>query len=215
MRSRFAFCLIALFLPSSLFAQALADRVPADATAYFGWKGTDDPGAGYAQSHLKALVDASHIAQLVDETIPQLIKKYGGNNPQVGEAMRVLDTVGVSMWRHPSALFIGKIELAHGQPKPPHVAILCQAGADAGALQAELQEQLRKLPIPLPTEVTRIDDLVVLSVDYAQGELKLPGGHDGQSLAEERDVQDGPRPGRKRSHADGIHRCRFSCEARQ
>lgn len=184
MRSRIAFCLVALFLPSDLFAQALADRVPADATVYFGWKGTDDPGAGYAQSHLKALVDTSRVAQLLHETIPQLIKKYGGDDPQLADAMRVLDTIGISMWRHPSALYIGKIELANGQPKPPHAAILCQAGADAGALQAELQEQLQKTPSPLPTEVSRVDDLVVLTIDYAQGELKLPGGHDGRSLAE-------------------------------
>ncbi len=130
------------------------------------------------------MVDASNIAQLMHETVPRIIEKFGGFNEQIGDAVRLLDTVGGAMWRHPSAMFIGKIELANGQPAPPHVAILCQAGADAAALQAALQQQLQKTPSPLPAEVSRIDDLVVLAIDYGQGELALPGGHDGKSLAE-------------------------------
>jgi prepilin-type processing-associated H-X9-DG protein len=185
-RSRifFFFCFVAVLLPSNLFAQALADRVPADAVVYFGWKGADDLGPGYAQSHLKAMLDASNVAQLIHETIPQLIEKYGNNDPQVAEGLQVLDTVGAAMWRHPSALFIGKIAVANGQPQPPHLAILCQAGADSAALLAELQDQLQKVPSPLPTIASQVGDLVVLAVDYGPNELKLPAGNDGQSLAE-------------------------------
>ena len=158
--------------------------MPADAVVYVGWKGADDLGPGYGQSHLKAMLDASNIAQLVHDTIPQLIQKYGNNDPQTAEALQVLDTVGAAMWRHPSALFIGKIAVANGQPQPPHLAILCQAGADSAALLAELQDQLQKNPSPLPTSASQVGDLVVLAVDYGPNELKLPAGNDGQSLAE-------------------------------
>ena len=184
MRSRIVFCLIAALLPSDLFAQALAERVPADAVVYFGWKGADDLGPAYAQSHLKAMIDASNVAQLVHDTIPQLIDKYGNNNPQVAQGLGVLNTVGAAMWRHPSALFIGKVTVANGQPQPPHLAILCQAGADSAALLAELGDQLQKNPSPLPASVSQVGDLVVLAVDYGPNELQLPTGKDGQSLAD-------------------------------
>ena len=81
MRSRFAACLIALLLPSSLFAQTLADRVPADAAVYIGWKGTDDLGAAYSDSHLKALVDASEISTFAHDAFPALVSVPEARGP--------------------------------------------------------------------------------------------------------------------------------------
>jgi prepilin-type processing-associated H-X9-DG protein len=182
-RNRIAFLLVAALLTTPVFAQSLADRVPGDAVIYAGWKGTDDPGAGYAQSHLKAMVDASNVDQLLHLTIPQIIAKYGGVDPQVGEVLRVLNTVGAAAWQHPSALYIGKLQAANGG-SPPHALLLCRAGADAAALRAELEKLLQQNPAPMPTSVTSIGDLVVLAIDYQPNELKLPTGHDGQSLAE-------------------------------
>jgi prepilin-type processing-associated H-X9-DG protein len=183
-RNRIGFLLIAALLPSSVFAQALADRVPGDAVFYVGWKGTDDLGAGYGQSHLKAMLDASNMDELLHLTIPQLIAKYGGQDQQVGDALRVLNTAGVAMWRHPSAFYVGKPVVANGEPQPPHVLLLCRAGADAAALKAELTDELKKNPSPLPISIEAIGDLVVMAVDYQPNQLKLPTGRDGQSLAE-------------------------------
>ena len=39
-------------------AQPLADRVPADALLYFGWSGSENIGATYDQSRLKAVLAA-------------------------------------------------------------------------------------------------------------------------------------------------------------
>ena len=51
-------------------AQALADRIPQDAVAYVGWSGSESMGPGYAGSHLKAVIEASNLAQLASESFP-------------------------------------------------------------------------------------------------------------------------------------------------
>lgn len=45
-----------LVSPVTLLAQTLADKVPADAIVYAGFKGSDALSGPYAQSHLKGLL---------------------------------------------------------------------------------------------------------------------------------------------------------------
>ena len=183
MLKRLGFCLLAVLLPSDLFAQTLADRLPADATIYIGWRGTDDLGPGYATSHLKALIDVSNFSQFLHESIPQLIDKYGNTDPQVAQALDALTTVGLPLWKHPSALYVGKVVFANGQPQPPHVLLLCQAGADAAALKTALQTQLQNNPVPLPVAVQRVGDVVALTFGYGPNDFSLPAANDAASLA--------------------------------
>jgi len=42
----FAAFLLLILAPAAAFAQALADRVPADAVLYVGWRGSADMGPG-------------------------------------------------------------------------------------------------------------------------------------------------------------------------
>src|SRR5436190_18805422 len=100
-----------LALPSR--AQPLADRIPQDAILYVGWAGADSPGPGYANSHLKAVVDASNIPQLLDEALPrlldQVVKRNGGDKDSA-EAMALFRAIAGPMWRHPSALYFVGID---------------------------------------------------------------------------------------------------------
>jgi prepilin-type processing-associated H-X9-DG protein len=182
MLKRLGFCLLAVLFQSHLFAQALADRLPADATVYIGWRGTDDLGPGYATSHLKALIDASNFSQFLHQSIPQLIDKYGNSDPQVAQALDALTSVGLPLWKHPSALYVGKVSFANGQPQPPHVALLCQAGADADAMKAALQTQMQNNPAPVPLNVVRVGDVVAVTFGFGPNEFTLPAANDATSL---------------------------------
>src|SRR5438552_3037967 len=58
---------VVLVASGPLCAQPLADRVPADAIVYIGWRGTQDLGPAYNGSHLKAVVDASDFVATWDK----------------------------------------------------------------------------------------------------------------------------------------------------
>src|SRR3954471_11130127 len=69
-----AAALFVLIASIAVQAQPLADRVPADAVAYVGWRGTEALGPGYDASHLKGVVAASAFPQLFAESLPRLLK---------------------------------------------------------------------------------------------------------------------------------------------
>ncbi len=77
MRLRISAFLAVMCMPLAALAQPLADRVPADAIIYVGGLGTQSMPAGYAQSHLKALVDASNLQELCKTFLPALIERVG------------------------------------------------------------------------------------------------------------------------------------------
>jgi prepilin-type processing-associated H-X9-DG protein len=172
MKTRWGSLLLAVLFPSTLFAQALADRVPADATVYIGWKGTDDPGPAYAGSHLKALLDSSDFSTYAHEAFPALLKKLETLNPQAALAVEPILNLGGPLLRHPSAIYVGAIDPAGS---PPHVAILCQAGATAADLETWLTQQAANLPVPIA--ISRFDDIVALTFGFSD-KFALPAAND-------------------------------------
>lgn len=143
----------------------LADRVPGDALLYVGWAGSDGLAGKYDQSHLKAIIDSSEIPKFFDESVPQLIERVGQQNSQAADVMRQVVQIGKPLWRHPCAIYFGGIDLTGPQPQPK-LALLCDAGDDAAALQQQIDQLLTEAqkdnPGPFPT-VKTYGSLVVLA----------------------------------------------------
>ena len=134
---RYLSCLAGMLLiVAQARADVLADKVPADALVYASWAGTNNLQAPYAQSRLKEIMDASTFQATVAKALDQLER-----NPNVDmEAKMALEGLKTveKMMAYPTALYVGPF--ANGEQPMPQAALLCQAGADADALAAELKK---------------------------------------------------------------------------
>src|SRR4051794_16842970 len=129
-----SFLILSLALVRPAAAQPLADRIPQDAVAYIGWSGSESMGPGYANSHLKAVVDSSNLAQLASESIPRLLERIGKDDEEAQQVTALLTAIGGPMWRHPSALYFGGVDVTNPDFPIPKLALLCDAGKEGKQL---------------------------------------------------------------------------------
>jgi len=170
-------CCLALFfaavVPSD--AQPLADRVPGDAIVYIGWRGTADPGSGYAASRLKQVVDQSNISAAMNDFVPRALKRIGMINADAKEATDIIASFGGAMWKNPTAMYFAGVDFQNGGPgggPMPRFGFVCQAGAAAKDVQAKLEQLLAKSAHPVPgLEVFQEGDLVGLTMGIAKDDL--------------------------------------------
>src|ERR671913_872745 len=104
--------LVVSFLTRISSAQPLADRIPADAVIYVGWRGSSNLGPAYDGSHTKAVVEASGFPQLFNQFLPDLIRKVRTKDRDAADAMDMVSAIGGPLWRHPSALYFGGIDMS-------------------------------------------------------------------------------------------------------
>ncbi len=161
-----AFVAVVLSLNQFADAQPLADRVPSDAVIYVGWAGADSMGPGYDGSHLKAILEAAEVKRIVDEVIPKLLERVAQEEPQAGEVTKLMSDVAGPMWRHPTAVYVGPIDMTNPREPMPRFALLCEAGEDAPALKQQLDDLLAKVGEnkPMPMEVRTSGNLVAFVV---------------------------------------------------
>ena len=165
-----------LLAPLSASAQPLADKVPAEALVYIGWTGTDHMPVGYQDSHLKAMEEIANVPQLLREVLPRFMEKMQkqAGNADLGQflvieggAIEVLQTVA----KHPGAFYFGGVDFSGPQPKP-RLALLCQAGPDAAAIQGRITQLLEQAHAPAGLVQTALrGDLVLVTI----GQPVLPG----------------------------------------
>jgi prepilin-type processing-associated H-X9-DG protein len=154
-------------------AQPLADRVPQDALLYVGWSGSESMGPAYEGSHLKAIVDASNLRELVRESIPRLLENLGHQDEDAAAMLGLVSAIGGPMWRHPSALYFGPADMTDPANVHPSLALICDAGGESRALAQKLNELLAKMdPHPVPLKVEESDGIVVLVVGKAEVSAK-------------------------------------------
>jgi prepilin-type processing-associated H-X9-DG protein len=160
----FASISMVLFLATAAaHAQPLADRIPQDAVIYVGWSGSEAMGAGYAGSHLKAVIDASNLAQLVHESIPRLLEKIGKDDEEAAQVTGLITAIGGPMWRHPSALYFGGVDVTNPDFPMPKLALICDAGKEGKQLVVELDKLITsKGQPPFPYRAEEQDGLVVV-----------------------------------------------------
>src|SRR4051812_12831007 len=171
---RFSLVLIAVtFLALPAFAQPLADKVPANPLFYFGWRGSDNLGPAYAESHLKAILGESNIPAVFNDMIPRAIARVGIENAEVAQVLRDITSVAGPMWRHPCAVFLADVDLSGDQPTPK-IAVICQAGADSKAVLAQLQRLVNEAgKCPVPIRAIESGDIVAMTIGYSDGEEAL------------------------------------------
>ena len=156
--------LIVCLLAPSTFAQPLADRVPDDAIVYVGWKGSANLGPQYEGSHTKSVVEASEFPQLFNEFLPDLIRKVRTKDRDAADVMDMVVAVGGPLWRHPSALYFGGVDMTDPKRPQPRLALLCDAGDEAPQLVGRLNTAIQKAKgLPFPITAAAQGNLVVVS----------------------------------------------------
>ena len=150
-------------------AQPLADRIPADAIVYVGWAGADHMGPAYAQSRLKAVMDASNFPQLINESLPKFFQKLGAQNREAAEFTGLFSAIGGAVWKHPTALYFGGLDMTDPKSPMPKLALICEAGQDAQNLAAQVNRAVGASGAPV--QVQQQGGTVVVSV----GKLTIGG----------------------------------------
>ncbi len=153
--------------------EGLIDSVPADAIFYMGWAGAGSMPAGYEQSHLKAIVDASDFGKLFSESMPRLIKLMGQEEPEGAMVLSAMSVMAEPMWKYPSAVYFGGLDMTNPRKPMPKLAVLMDAGDQAAAVAGKLQGEIAKFgPMEVPVTVTasgRVVAVVVGSLPAANG----------------------------------------------
>jgi len=162
--------LATLLTSTGVHAQPLADKLPGDALIYVAWRGADHLGPAYDQSHLKAVLDASNIPQLVNEFLPRAMKMLGDKQPEAAEVANLISAIGPNLWRHPTAFYFGGLDMQGGPPMP-RVALVCDAGTDAPKLLDAINAILARAP-QAPVQARINGTLVVVSI--GKSDIGLP-----------------------------------------
>lgn len=176
--------LASLLCPLALFAQPLADRVPADATLYIAWQGMDNMGPGYQQSNLKGLLDSSDFQRFVSQMGPGLSKLAQKEGPEAVRAMQMIGGIVEPLWRNPTAIYFVRVNFDGPMPTP-QLAIISRPGKDADNLHKQLQalvaEAKKQDAPPFPFEAFRADDIVGIQIGFANAAAALAAP--GKSIA--------------------------------
>lgn len=164
-------------LVSPLFsaAQPLADRIPDDAIFYIGWRGSDEPGTAYGSSRLKTFLDASGFPQVINDTLPKLLDKMAEKDRNAAMFREMLGKFGPSIWRYPTALYIGPVDgINVGQPMP-RIALLCKAGSHASQLKKDVNTYLDQVLTNSMVPVTAIEEEGIVAVTLGNVTPDLAG----------------------------------------
>ena len=172
-------CLATLVFTGGASAQSpgnssLSDLVPADSIVYFGWRGTTDPGPGFAGSKWESILKDSQVGRLIDETIPAAGAAAERRDPRNGGSYRGIAAAVRQFIRKPSAAFVG---FDDGRPRG---GILCRAGTETKELTQTLQQLVAFLPQQVQARVVTPGDGVGLVFGYT-ADAAVEGGLDQQA----------------------------------
>lgn len=168
MRLKCVCVVVAMFVisPFAMAAAPLADRVPESTILYFGWRGGEDPGPGYGESHLKALLDESNLHRVFSQMVPAAIRRIAREEPRAEEPLKIAYAFATQAWRKPMALTIGGMDYENFDSPYPRIALITQAGANAPQLAQQISDLLTEVPDDVPVSVVAQGDLVVLTFGY-------------------------------------------------
>ena len=194
------FLCFTLLLCTPLLGQPLADRVPADAIVYAGWRGSDELGPTYKDSHLAAILAQSNFSAVFNDFVPRLLLKAGQKNPDGVKAMQTMQSIGGVVWRHPSAIFFTGVNPAGPRGPIPKFALICNAGADAATLLQSMQTLISKVPEAENgmLHAAQVGDVVMITTGYGENDPVIAG-------AEQPGAPKGPDPiGPTRTFANAL-----------
>ena len=156
-----AFCLM---LSTTLLAQPLTERVPGDAVVYIGWQGTDAL-KGYEGSNLEKLAPHSTLGRVFTEALPEFWRLVGEQVGADETDIELSATLTSLLWKRPSAIYFGPMDLTNPRKPQPRVALLCDAGADAAAVAERVRAIIGEAARPdLKINVETDGTLVIFTV---------------------------------------------------
>jgi prepilin-type processing-associated H-X9-DG protein len=174
--------LVCLTFANTTRAQALVERVPEDAVFYLGWRGGESMGQAYEQSNLKALLDATDLRAIFNQTIPAALNKgMKMGDKDAADVIGAFQTLAPPLWKYPTAIYVAVD--TNDQMPMPHAALFCKAGKDALAMQQKMDELLSRIPEqpPIPMKSFVIDDIVGIEVGYDEPAMALVGTPDNKA----------------------------------
>ncbi|MEM6553184.1 MAG: hypothetical protein AAF750_13785 [Planctomycetota bacterium] len=129
--------------PQTATAQALADRVPADAVVYFGWAGTADQMPAFKASTLKQYFDLSGGAEGPLADLSAIVAKISDeqNDPEAELRIAAVQRLGLALWQGPTAFYL---QAPADFGEPPQVTLLTGGPvqqADLGLLLADMPQR--------------------------------------------------------------------------
>src|ERR1700733_13187260 len=110
---------IAALGTASAFAQPLAEKVPADAIVYLGWRGSEKAPTQYDDSHLKAILDNSKIREAFSQLLPQVMDKIFAKQPAAKQRAQTCEALATQMFKHPTAIYFAGLNQANPQQPMP------------------------------------------------------------------------------------------------
>ncbi|HET6248933.1 MAG TPA: DUF3352 domain-containing protein [Tepidisphaeraceae bacterium] len=164
-----------LLIPAFARAQALADHLPADTTLYIGWSGADASVPGFKGSNFETILNSSNMRAVVDDFLPRALDRAAREDKDVEEAVQVLKTVVGPLSRHPFAFAFVGMEIDPKTGPKPKLVILSQAGNEAAALKAKVDDLLKQAgPAPFPVAAIQSGDVLALVIGYDKPESAIP-----------------------------------------
>ncbi len=180
-----AFLVLALVGVSNLWAQPMAEHVPADAVFYVGWRGVDDLGEGYEGSNLQGLGGQTELGEALLQTL-DLIERVNIRDEDAAVVMELIRTVGRASWRHRTAAYVQPVS---DPEMPVRLVVLWDIqGEQAEALEAQLNQMIEMIPGDEPVHVRRAGGLVVLTISVLD-EAQVDFAEVGASLADNPDFK--------------------------
>ncbi|MEM1211452.1 MAG: hypothetical protein AAGI68_04055 [Planctomycetota bacterium] len=151
--------------PPTAAAQALADRVPAEAVVYVGWAGSADQMPAYNGSTLKKYFDLSGGAEGPLSDLGAIFDKIAQNepDPEAGAKVEAIKRLGLALWQGPTAFYI---QAPAEDGEPPQV-VLITAGP---VQQADVGLMLDDMPPRNQPDISRAGGLTFFTFN------PLPGG---------------------------------------
>lgn len=130
-------CLQALAL-----GQAMADRAPANAFLYIGFKGTDALAKPYEASRLRPVLESTDLQRLVSKPFhDRLANVFNMTQPELADAWPGLVESAKQMSRFPTSLWIGP------DGSRLSFALVSDAGGEAQALATQIRSAIGKMPL--------------------------------------------------------------------
>ncbi|MGC4031872.1 MAG: hypothetical protein QM754_09100 [Tepidisphaeraceae bacterium] len=160
-------------MAGSAWGQTLAELVPANSVFYVGWRGTANPGKGFAGSKLEAVTKDGQLGKFIDDTVPAMGKAAAQRFPAYAGPSQAATGIVRQLIREPSAIFF---EMAGDRP---HGGMLTRAGANTPKIKAALEEIARAIPAPIKPRVVTPGDSVGIVFGYDADE-PVDGGLDQQ-----------------------------------
>jgi hypothetical protein len=161
------------------FPAPLANRIPADAEAYFGWAGPVSKWPGYRTSNLRIVLSHTHIADFVQGNLPVALRRLNdlpaARNAQLNMAeFKKAFAIGALLMTHPFALYFRSIRSGiRNVASLPQPVLVINAGKYPAAVLAIFKNLPHRLyPTGPRIEVGAVDSMVYAGIHITSGVRK-------------------------------------------